>query len=360
VSFRRMNAHIMPDSPSLCSIEHEPSSLSLKLLLMPDSPSSTQNNPTVQYPDKGKGIAYAAGAFGWWAFIVPTYFKILSDNNANPMEILAQRILFGLPILLIMLAFSKQFGAFLKASITWASLKVLIPSTVFIAINWYFFIYAVSTDRLSHASLGYYINPLFSIALGFLFLGERPRPVQWGAIAFAGSAVVVMAIAELTADNSKGFPWLSLLLPASFGMYGLLRKQANVGASVGLTFEMMLLTPLSVGIIVYLNANDLGVFLAPETPSWISMFMVLGGIVTIVPLICFTNAVRLLPLSTVGLLQYTAPTGQLLLAAVFFGETFTPLKFTAFAIIWVAVGIYSWDMIRGHRESLSASTELLE
>ena len=325
---------------------------------MPETPQPP--DPAEQYPEKGKGIAFAAGAFGWWAFIVPSYFKLLSVHDADPFEILSQRVVFGIPILLVMLAFTKQMGAFLKAATSWASLKILIPSTVLIAINWYFFIYAVSTDRLSHASLGYYINPLFSIALGFVFLGERPRPVQWGAIALAATAVIVMAFAELTAADSKGFPWLSLLLPASFGTYGLLRKQAKVGPSVGLTFEMLLMLPLCVGLIVWLHNTDQGIFFAPETKLWISLIMILGGVVTIVPLICFTNAVKLLPLSTVGLLQYTAPTGQLLLSAVFFGEHFTPLKFTAFAIIWVAIAIYSWDMVRGHRQSRAARTELLE
>ncbi len=323
---------------------------------MPDTP----QNPDEQYPNRGKGMAFAAGAFGWWAIIVPSYFKVLSVHHANPLEILSQRVLFGIPILLLMLAFTKQTGVFLRAATSWASLRVLIPSTALIAINWYFFIYAVSTDRLSHASLGYYINPLFSIALGYFFLGERPRPVQWGAIALAGTAVIVMAYAELTASDSRGFPWLSLLLPASFGTYGLLRKRANVGPSVGLTFEMMLLLPLCVGLVIWLHHSDKGIFFAPDTKLWISLIMLLGGLVTIVPLICFTNAVRLLPLSTVGLLQYTAPTGQLLLSAVFFGEHFSPLKFTAFAIIWVAVGIYSWDMIRGHRQAQAAKTELLE
>lgn len=323
------------------------------------------NSPVEQYPHKGKGIAYAAGAFGWWAVIVPSYFKLLSVHHANPAEILAQRVLFGIPILLLMLAFTKQLGAFIQAATRWASLKVLIPSTCLIAINWYFFIYAVSTDRLSHASLGYYINPLFSIALGFLFLGERPRPVQWGAIALAATAVLVMGYAELSAADSLGFPWLSLLLPASFGTYGLLRKQANVGPSVGLSFEMMLMLPLCVGLVIWLGRTDQGIFFADDTPMWISLVMLLGGIVTIVPLICFTHAVRLLPLSTVGLLQYTAPTGQLLLSVVFFGENFTPLKFAAFAIIWLAVGIYTWDMLRGHRATrvaarAAARTEMLE
>lgn len=362
-------SRVLPQSP-------KPSNLDFAFMSETNSPAP---GTVDQYPHKGKGIAYAAGAFGWWAFIVPSYFKLLSVHHANPLEILAQRILFGIPILLLMLFLSKQMGVFVKAATSWASLKVLIPSTILIAINWYFFIYAVSTDRLSHASLGYYINPLFSIALGFLFLGERPRPVQWGAIALAGTAVIVMAYAELsytvpmitnelgelvpdpTAPESKGFPWLSLLLPASFGTYGLLRKQANVGPSVGLTFEMLLLLPLCIGLVIWLGSSDKSIFFASETPDWVSWVMLLGGIVTIVPLICFTNAVRLLPLSTVGLLQYTAPTGQLLLSAVFFGETFTPLKFSAFAIIWLAVGIYSWDMIRGHRASRAAiKTEMLE
>ena len=325
---------------------------------MPDAP--TTPNPDEQYPHKGKGMLYASGAFGWWAFVVPSYFKLLSVHHANPLEILAQRVLFGIPIMLLVLAMRKQLGALLKAATSWASLKVLIPSTGLIAINWYFFIYAVSTERLSHASLGYYINPLFSIALGYLFLGERPRPIQWGSIALAGTAVIVMAYAELSASESKGFPWLSLLLPASFGLYGLLRKQAKVGPSVGLSFEMMLMLPLCAGLMIWLSRTDQGIFLAPGTAPWISWIMLLGGIVTIVPLICFTNAVRLLPLSTVGLMQYSAPTGQLLLSVVFFDENFTPLKFAAFAIIWVAVGIYTWDMIRGHRQARAAQTELLE
>jgi len=339
-------------------------------------------SPQPLYPHARTGLLYASVAFGWWAFVVPTYFRVLTQNNADPFEVLAQRVIFGLPILLVMLAFSRQLGVFIKAASSWSSLRVLIPSTGLIAINWYFFIFAVSTDRLSHASLGYYINPLVSIALAYLFLGERPRPVQWGAIALASTAVAVMAYAELTMEvtmitnelgvrvpdpsvpQPKGFPWISILLPASFGMYGLLRKKANVGASVGLTFEMALMLPLCAFLLIWLGHNDRGVFLADATPGWISVIMVLGGIVTIVPLFCFTNAVRLLPLSTVGLLQYTAPTGQLVLAAIFFGEHFTPMKFAAFGIIWLAIGIYTFDMLRGQRQAKAKAalvqTEMLE
>tara|TARA_R110002073_G_scaffold336260_2_gene531526 strand:+ start:77895 stop:78860 length:966 start_codon:yes stop_codon:yes gene_type:complete len=315
---------------------------------------------TIEYPHKAQGLAYAAGAFGWWAIVVPSYFKLLMNNQADPLEAVAQRILFGLPILLLILVFSRQMRDLIKAATSWSSLKILIPSTFFILINWYFFIFAISTDRLSHASMGYYINPLFSIALGFVFFGERPRPVQWGAISLACVAVVVMGFAELGSADSKGLPWLSIVLPTSFGIYGLLRKKVDVGASVGLTFEMALLFPVAIGMVVYLNMHDRGVFIAETTPVWLNLVMLLGGIVTIVPLVCFTNAVRRLPLSTVGLLQYTAPTGQLILSYLAFGETFTPLKFVSFGIIWIAVVIYSWDMIRGHRQMKNAAIEVIE
>jgi len=313
-----------------------------------------------QYPHRTKGLLFAAGAFGWWAFIVPSYFKLLMHYNADPLEAVAQRVIFGLPILLLMLILSKKLRELLTAATSKESLKILLPSTCFILVNWYFFIYSISTDRLSHASMGYYINPLFSIALGFVFFGERPRPVQWGAISLAGVAVVVMGFAELGAEDSKGLPWLALLLPFSFGIYGLLRKKVNVGATVGLSFEMSMLFPLAIAAVYYLWINDRGIFLADSTPLWLDGVMLLGGVVTIVPLICFTNAVRLLPLSTVGLLQYTAPTGQLILSFLVFGETFTPLKFASFAIIWVAIAIYTWDMIRGHREMKNAAIEIIE
>lgn len=313
-----------------------------------------------QYPHKTKGLLFAAGAFGWWAFVVPSYFKLLTHYHADPLEAVAQRVLFGFPILVIILLASKQVRAFIKAATSWRSLKILLPSTLFILTNWYFFIYAISTDRLSHASMGYYINPLFSIALGFVFFAERPRPVQWGAIALAGLAVIVMGFAELGAEDSRGLPWLALLLPFSFGIYGLLRKKVNVGATIGLSFEMAMLFPLAIAGVIYLNLNGRGIFGADTTPLWLDGMMLLGGVVTIVPLICFTNAVRLLPLSTVGLLQYTAPTGQLILSYLAFGETFTPMKFASFAIIWVAISIYTIDMIRGHREMKSARVELLE
>lgn len=302
----------------------------------------------------GRGLAFGLGAFGWWALIVPVYFKVLSEQGADPFEVLAQRIVFGLPVLLGMLAFRRQIGVFLRAARTWTTLKVLIPSTVLIGINWYFFIWSVATGHLSHASLGYYINPLVSVALGFLFLGERLRPGQWAAVVFAIGAVSVLAWAE------GRVPVVSIILPLSFGTYGLLRKKANVGPSVGLTFEMLLLLPLAAGLLVWLEHTGKGVFL--NGPGWVSLLMLLGGIVTIVPLVWFTAAARLLPLSTVGLLQYLAPTGQLLLSALAFGENFPPEKWAAFGLIWCAITVFTVDALRHGARSRRTrrATELLE
>ncbi len=302
---------------------------------------------------------YAAGAFGWWAVIVPSYFRLLSQHGAPPLEILAQRVIFGLPLLILFLAIIKKLPELYRAFTTWDSLKILLPSTGLISINWFFFIYAVSTDRLNHASLGYYINPLFSILLGYIFLGEQLSRLQKIAIGIAGAAVMMMTIAEL--QTGGGWPWIALLLPLSFGFYGLLRKKVNVTGTIGISFEMLVLFPICAGLMFWITKSGSGIFFVDPTPTWISLLMILGGVVTIVPLICFTNAVRFLPLSTVGLLQFSAPTGQLILSVIFFDEVFTPLKAGAFVLIWIAIGVFIRDLIVTHREKQACmDTEMLE
>lgn len=313
---------------------------------------------TPEQHDRRQGYFFAAGAFGWWAFIVPSYFRLLKTYGADPFEVLSQRVLFGLPLLIILLVLGKKLPLLLKAMTTKSSLKILIPSTVLIGINWYFFIYAVSTDRLNHASLGYYINPLFSILLGYLFLGEKLSNLQRVAIGIAGCAVVMMTIAGL--QSGDGWPWISVLLPASFGLYGLLRKKADVTGMVGLSFEMIALLPLSIVLMIWLTTSNRGIIFTDPTPQWLSMVMLLGGLVTIIPLICFTNAVRLLPLSTVGLLQFSAPTGQLLLSAVFFGEPFPPLKLAAFVLIWIAIGVFVRDLMNTNKARRNSEQAIAE
>ncbi len=320
---------------------------------------SSSDPATSQSTNQRQGFLFASVAFGWWAFVVPSYFRLLSQHGAFPLEVLAERVVFGLPLLIAILVYNKKIPDLIRAATRWSTLKVLLPSTGLIAINWYFFIYAVSTERLNHASLGYYINPLFSIFLGFLFLGEKLSKLQKIAIVIAGAAVGMMTIAELQAGG--GWPWISLLLPASFGLYGLLRKQVQVTGTVGITFEMIVLLPFCIGLMIWLTTTDKAIIFQSTTAPWVSWLMLLGGAVTIIPLICFTNAVRLLPLSTVGLLQFSAPTGQLALSVIFFGETFTPLKFGAFVLIWIAIAVFIRDLVVTHRErQANIQTEMLE
>lgn len=294
-------------------------------------------------PDARRGLNYGLGAFGAWALVIPVYFRVLTEAGADPFEMVAQRVVFGVPLLLLMISWRRQWGVLRRACTDRRILRFLIPSTLLIGVNWYYFILAVDRGQLSHAALGYYINPLVSVALGFGFLGERLRPRQWAAVGIGIAAVGVLAAAE------GSLPTISIILPITFGLYGLLRKQAGVGPVVGLTVETLLLLPLSLALLFWLESQGRTMFL--HGPGWVSGLMLLGGLATVVPLAWFAAAARLLPLSTIGLLQYLAPSGQTLLAAVFFGEHFPPLKWVAFGLIYVAIAVFTADaVLHGRRQ----------
>lgn len=297
--------------------------------------------PPDQTAEVRRGLIYALGAFGTWAVVVPVFFRVLSKQDVDPFEMVGQRVAFGVPFLLLMIAYSRQWGTLRRAFVDVKILRFLIPSTLLIGVNWYFFILAVDQGHLSHAGLGYYINPLVSVGLGYLFLKERLRPLQFVALGLGVAAVGVLTAAE-------GFlPIISIILPVSFGLYGLLRKQAGVGPVVGLTVETLLLLPVSVGLLVWLTAEGRTMFLVG--PGWVSALMLVGGLATVAPLAWFAAAAKRLPLSTLGLMQYLSPTGQTLLAAVFFGESFPPLKWAAFGLIWVAIAVFTGDALRQNR-----------
>lgn len=288
-----------------------------------------------------QGLFYALGAFGCWAVVIPVFFRVLSREGVDPFEMVGQRVAFGVPFLLLMIAVTRQWKALRTAFTDWRVLRFLIPSTLLIGINWYYFILAVDQGHLSHAGLGYYINPVVSVGLGYLFLKERLRPLQFVALALGVAAVSVLTVAE-------GFlPIISIILPVSFGLYGLLRKQAGVGPVVGLTVETMLLLPVCLVLLVWLTGEGRTMFLVG--PGWVSGLMLLGGLATVAPLVWFAAAAKRLPLSTLGLMQYLSPTGQTLLAAVFFGEHFPPLKWAAFGLIWVAIAVFTGDALRQNR-----------
>ena len=303
----------------------------------PDSPklATTSDHSTA-------GVLLGLGAYGWWGCVTPFYYYVLKEVPV--LELIAWRVLAGLPIMLLLLWATSRARAMLGILKDPKIMGLLAVSAVLIGINWFVFIIAVDTNRLTEASLGYYINPLVSVALGMIVLGERMRTLQWLAIIIAAGGVTVLAI------KTGGVPWISLSLAGSFAFYGLIRKQISVDAPTGLAIEMLLLFPFLLVVLGYVHM-DQGTMMA-DGPTWLVIMLLLGGPITIVPLLLFTGCARRLRLATVGLMQYIAPTGQFLMGVVAFGEAFGTDRIIAFCLIWAAVIIYSMDTWRHARRSM--------
>ncbi len=308
--------------------------------------------------DRSIGVTQAVAAYLWWGVVTGIYFKSL--DTVAPLELLAWRVLAGLPVMLVLLAFPPGFGRVRAALRDRRTVIILIASTGLIAVNWFVFIYSVVSGRLIEASLGYYINPLVSVLLGWLFLGERLRSFQMAAVVLAAIAVIIFAWSAFDAamvarpDDDLDptawlvrLPWISLALPISFGCYGLLRKRMSADSITGLSIEMAFLLPVMLGLQFWLVQHGDASFLTVDRRT--DLLLLLGGVVTAVPLVLFAAAARRLRLATIGLLQYLSPSFQLMLATIWFGETIDALRLAAFTLIWIAIAIYSVDAIRSHR-----------
>ena len=256
---------------------------------------------------------------------------------------LAHRVVWGVPFLGLLLLATGQWRDIAEHSRR--AIGYLLVSALFLSINWLTFIYAIQTERIAEASLGYFINPLVNILLGWLFLRERLGRLQWLAVSLAAIGVG----SELIARAS--LPWFGLTLAFSFGLYGLLRKQVNVPAVVGLSIETIMLTPLAVGFLVWLGVND-G---AREFNDILSLG--LGVLVTVVPLVCFAAAAIRLPLSTLGFIQYLAPTCTLLLALFVYGENVPHERWLTFALIWAALLLFSCEGFYRYRRERGEGSE---
>jgi len=280
------------------------------------------------------GVLYGVAAYLAWGFVA-LYFKAVA--HVVPLEVLAHRIVWSLALLAVVLTAQGRWGAAWRATRSRPVLLALGGSTLLIAFNWLVFIWCVAGGRVLEASLGYYINPLVNILLGFVFLGERLRRMQLVAVALA-----FVGVAYLTVQFGS-LPWLGLALAFSFGFYGLLRKVAPVDAFTGLTVETSLLAPLALGYLLCLGASGSGVFGVVSRGQ--DALLAASGLVTAIPLLCFAAAARRLRLSTVGFLQYIAPTGQFLLAVIAFGEPFGRAHWISFGCIWTALAIYTTDAL---------------
>lgn len=283
------------------------------------------------------GVLYGMSAFLFWGLSV-LYFKAVS--HVPPFEILAHRILWSVPMLLGWLATRGRLGELRAALRERRTVAILLVTTALIASNWLLFIITVASGRVTQASLGYYINPLLNVLLGVVFLGERLRRLQLAGVLLAAVGVTYMAV------SLGSFPWISLVLAGTFGLYGLLRKTVPVDGPVGLTVETTLLLPIVVGYLIVQAGSGGGAFLHGSRTT--DVLLLLAGLVTTLPLLWFTNGVRRLRLATMGFLQYLSPTIQLLLAILAFGEPFTRTHLVTFSCIWGALALYSADALR-HR-----------
>ncbi len=281
------------------------------------------------------GVAYGLAAYLWWGFIA-LYFKAVA--SATPLEVLCHRVLWSALFLLSLLALRGHLVKSWHTLREWRTFRLLLLSTALIAINWYTFIWAVGHDQVLSASLGYFINPLLNVLLGVAFLGEKLRPRQ-------KISVLLAVIGVLTLTLSQGsFPGLAFILALSFGFYGLVRKRVAAGPMEGLCLETLLLSPLALLWLAHLRADDALIFTRAESP--LKFLLAAGGMITALPLLWFTNAARRLPYSTVGVLQYVAPSLQFLLAVLAFHEPFGREKLLSFLFIWSALGLFSYDLYR--------------
>ncbi len=284
------------------------------------------------------GLAAAIGAYFIWGFM-PLFFKQLSGVPA--VEIIAHRIIWAVPLLIIIMAFRKQLRECWGAMSSWASLRWLLVSAILISINWLVYVFAVNNGQILAASLGYYLNPLVNILLGTAFLKETLNRTQWIAVGIALVAVLVLAIGSLSTL------WISMTLACSFGFYGLIRKMAPVGAIPGLAIETMLMLPIAMSVAYYFAAQ-------PMATGWgsaagISSLLAAGGVITAVPLMLFAIAARRMPYSIIGFIQYIGPTIQLFLAIILYNEVVSGARAISFALIWAALILFSWDMWRQFR-----------
>lgn len=290
-----------------------------------------------------RGYVLGLSAYIIWG-LFPLYFKLLQAIPA--IEIIVHRALWSALFGALLLLVWKHPGWWRELRAHPKRLAVLAGCGLLIASNWLIYVWAVNNGRMLEASLGYYINPLINVLLGLVILGERLRRMQWLAVALAAAGVAQQVW------QAGSLPWVSLALALTFGFYGLIRKQAPVAALPGLVVETWLLLPIALGwLALHPAALSAQASFWSEPQSW---WLVAAGPITLVPLICFNAAARHLPYTTLGFLQYIAPTLVMLQAILLFDEHFDPTRLVAFLFIWAGLAVYSLDIAYNARKTRNA------
>lgn len=290
-----------------------------------------------------QGILLAVGAYTMWG-IAPIYFKSLSD--VSPLEILSHRVVWSFFLLAFLLHIGRSWRKVRDTLTSKPKMLYLVATSTLVGANWLIFIWAVNSNHMLDASLGYYINPLINVLLGMVFLGERLRKLQWFAVVLAGCGVLVQLIVF------GSVPIVAMALAMSFGFYGLLRKKVAVDAQTGLFVETLILLPAAAVYLLFIASSPTANMI--ENQWQLNTLLIAAGVVTTLPLLCFTGAATRLKLSTLGFFQYIGPSLMFLLAVLIYGETFTMDKAITFAFIWGALVVFSFDGLRNNRRSRRA------
>jgi len=285
------------------------------------------------------GIVNAVSAYFLWG-LAPIYFKVIDEIDSS--EIMIHRVVWSTLLLFVIVVLSKKSSALFSLIKQPKLLLHLTISATFLAVNWFMFIWAVNNDHLLDASLGYYINPLFSVALGVMFLGERLRKMQSIAVALAVIGVLIQLIII------GSLPLISFALAGTFGIYGLLRKKLHVDSFIGLLIESAMMLPLALIYWQYFVSSPTSNML--ENSISLNSTLMFAGIVTTAPLLCFTSAAKRLTLSALGFFQYIGPSIMFLLATFHYNETFNMAKLLTFGFIWVALLLFSYDSIKSRKK----------
>ncbi|MFJ3041841.1 MULTISPECIES: EamA family transporter RarD [Streptomyces] len=299
--------------------------------------------------DQRIGLLNGFAAYGMWG-LVPLFWPLLKPAGAG--EILAHRMVWSLAFVAVALLFVRRWawaGELLRQP---RRLALVTVAAAVITINWGVYIWAVNSGHVVEASLGYFINPLVTIAMGVLLLKERLRPAQWAAVGTGFAAVLVLAI---------GYgqpPWISLCLAFSFATYGLVKKKVNLGGVESLAAETAIQFLPALGYLLWLGAQGESTFTTEGLGH--SALLAATGIVTAIPLVCFGAAAIRVPLSTLGLLQYLAPVFQFLLGILYFGEAMPPERWAGFGLVWLALTLLTWDALRTAHRSARALREQLD
>ena len=297
-------------------------------------------------PTDRRGLAAGAGAYFLWG-LLPLYFTVLAPAGAD--EVVAHRAVWSLLFCCALLVVTRTWRSFVAVLRDRRTLALLALAAVLLATNWLVFVFGVQSGHVVDASLGYFINPLVTVALAVLVLHERVRTVQWVALGCGAAAVAVLTL------GYGRVPWIALTLAVSFGLYGLIKNRVgrSVGATPGFAAETLVLAPVALAYLGWLAASGRGTFVG--NGAWHAVLLAFTGVVTTVPLLLFNDAARRLPLTVVGLLQYLTPAMHFVIGVVVLDERMPPARWWGFALVWAALVVLAVDGWRQGRAARLAT-----